>query len=81
MATATVRALRTKFPHLKELVTRDGEVIVTDRGVPAFVLCAYRRPKARPARVDYLERLKARQARPLSSAASEALDDADRGER
>jgi antitoxin (DNA-binding transcriptional repressor) of toxin-antitoxin stability system len=78
---ATVRDLRTKFPRLKELVARDGEVIVTDRGVPAFVLCAYRTRETRREQVDYFERLKARQPRPISLAAARALDDADRGER
>jgi antitoxin (DNA-binding transcriptional repressor) of toxin-antitoxin stability system len=76
-----IRDLRTKFPRLKELVARDGEVIVTDRGVPAFVLCVYRPERARPASVDYFDRLKARQPRPLSAAAAKALDEADRAER
>lgn len=34
-----------------------------------------------PAPIDYYERLTARQAAPLSAAASRALDEADRGER
>jgi prevent-host-death family protein len=81
MATATVRDLRTKFPRIKELVARDGEVIVTDRGEPAFVLMVYKPSRGRPQHVDYFTRLKARQSRPISSAAAKALDEADRGER
>ena len=81
MATATIRDLRTKFPRLKELVARDGEVIVTDRGEPAFVLSVYQPAKGRVERVDYFDRLRARQSRPISSAAAKGLDAADRGER
>lgn len=82
MATATVRDLRTRFPRLKAMVARDGEVVVTDHGEPAFVLRAYLPPAGRRARrIDYFQRLKARQARPLPAAASRALDEADRGER
>jgi len=82
MATATIRDLRTKFPRLKELVARDGEVIVTDRGVPAFVLRPYEpAPKRRARQVDYFARLKERQPRPLSARATRALDEANRGDR
>jgi prevent-host-death family protein len=82
MATASIRDLRTRFPRLKALVARDGEVIVTDRGRPAFVLRTY---EARPAKVapkvDYYARLRRRQPRPLSADASRALDEANRGDR
>ncbi len=82
MATATVRDLRTRFPRLKQLVAKEGEVIVTDRGRPAYVLRAYtaRRPAKRSG-VDYFARLRARQPRPLSAEASAALDEANRGDR
>lgn len=82
MATATVRDLRTQFPRLKRLVEHEGEVVVTSRGKPAFVLRAYRQPVAgRTKRVDYFGRLRARQPKPLSAAAARALDESDRGER
>jgi antitoxin (DNA-binding transcriptional repressor) of toxin-antitoxin stability system len=82
MATATVRDLRTRFPRLKALVARDGEVIVTDRGKPAFVLRPYTLPpKVRAKPVNYFERLSRRQPRPLSRSAARALDEAERGER
>ncbi len=82
MAVATIRDLRTQFPKLKALVGRDGEVIVTDRGKPAFVL----RPYAAPAKtskkpVNYFARLKLHQPRPLSATKARALDEANRGER
>ncbi len=82
MATATVRDLRTRFPRIKEVVAREGEVIVTDRGRPSYVLRLYTdRPRPHPERVDYFARLKASQPRPLSARASRALDDANRGDR
>jgi prevent-host-death family protein len=82
MTTASIRDLRTSFPRLRELVAREGEVVVTERGKPAFVLRPYSpAPKAPTKPVDYFARLKARQPRPLSAAASRALDEADRGER
>jgi antitoxin (DNA-binding transcriptional repressor) of toxin-antitoxin stability system len=82
VATATVRDLRTHFPRLKLLVARDGEVVVTDHGKPAFVLRAYLPPARPPAKgIDYFRRLTARQPRSLSAVAVRALDEQDRGER
>ncbi|HEY4395184.1 MAG TPA: hypothetical protein VGP64_14030 [Polyangia bacterium] len=82
MTRATVRDLRTQFPRLKQAIACEGEILVTERGRPAYVLRAYRAAR-RPAveKIDYLGRLKARQARPLSARASRALDEANRGER
>src|SRR5262245_4450176 len=40
-----------------------------------------KRRQAKRSRVDYYARLAARQSRPLSTAASQALDDANRGDR
>lgn len=82
MTTATVRDLRTKFPKLKAIIAREGELVVTDRGQPAYVLRAFTAPRPKkPVRVDYFARLRAHQPRPLSAAASKALDEHDRGER
>ena len=82
MTTATVRDLRTKFPKLKAIIALEGELIVTDRGRPAYVLRAFTpTPTQKSVRIDYLARLKKTQPRPLSRAASRALDEHDRGER
>jgi antitoxin (DNA-binding transcriptional repressor) of toxin-antitoxin stability system len=82
MASATIRDLRTRFPLLKALVARDGEVVVTDHGKPAFVLRPFvAPPKTRAIRVEYFERLKKRQPERLSARAARALDEAERGER
>jgi len=80
-ATATVRDLRTRFPKVKEMVERDGEVIVTDHGRPSFVLRPYRATRTRPEPVDYYDRLVRRMPRPLSAKATRDLDDANREER
>jgi len=71
-----------RFPRVKEVVAREGEVIVTERGRPAYVLRSYT-PNHAPAveKVDYLARLKAHQPHPLSARASRALDEANRGDR
>ena len=83
MKSASVRDLRTKFPRVRALVEREGEVVVTERGKPRYVLRAYTPPPAAagPERVDYFARLKARQPRRISAAAARALDEADRDER
>lgn len=81
-ATATVRDLRTRFPKVKALVEREGEVIVTDHGRPSYVLRPYRAPApTRPEPIDYYARLVRRMPKPLSARATRELDDADREER
>ena len=77
-----MRDLRTQFPRLKQALAREGEILVTERGRPAYVLRAYRAAR-RPLseKVDSFARLKARQPRPLSARASRALDEANRGDR
>jgi antitoxin (DNA-binding transcriptional repressor) of toxin-antitoxin stability system len=81
-ASVTIRDLRTRFPRLKALLEREGEVIVTDRGRRAFVLRRYEAPPEEPPPpVDYLARLKRRMPEPIGLAATAALDAANRDER
>ena len=82
MKTATIRDLRTRFPEVRKLLEREGEIVVTDRGKPVVVLKAYvaTRPP-RPSTVNYYRRLRRRMAKPLTSAQRRTLDEADRGER
>jgi hypothetical protein len=81
-ATATIRELRNRFPRIRKLLEREGEVVVTDQGTPRYRLTRYEpsRPKT-PAPKDYLKRLRRHQPRPLSAAAARALGDANRGDR
>jgi antitoxin (DNA-binding transcriptional repressor) of toxin-antitoxin stability system len=83
MATATVRDLRNRFPEVRRLVERDGEVIVTDQGTPRYRLTRYAaaQQNAKAPLKDYMARMRRRQPRPLSARASKALHDANRGER
>jgi antitoxin (DNA-binding transcriptional repressor) of toxin-antitoxin stability system len=82
MATATIRDLRTRFPHVRRLLERDGEVVVTHRGRPVIVLHTYQLPRSkRRARVDYWERLRRYMPRAMTAGARRALDEANRGDR
>jgi len=82
-ATATVRDLRNRFPHVKKLVEQEGEVVVTEQGTPTYRLTRYsqagRRPPTPPK--DYLQRLRRYQPRSIGTAAAKALQGANRGER
>ena len=82
-AKATVRELRNNFPSVKKLVEREGEVVVTDRGVPRYRLLPFVPRPAVPAppAKDYLARLRRHQPRPLGARAARALDEANRGPR
>lgn len=82
MKTATVRDLRTRFPEVRKLLEREGEVVVTHRGKPVVVLRNYEaRSEGRIPTVGYYERLRRRMPKRLSKARRHALDEADRAER
>lgn len=82
MITATIRDLRTRFPYVRRLLEREGEVVVTDRGRPVVVLRLFEpRPAGKPRPIDYYARLKRRMPKPLSRTARTALDEDNRGER
>jgi antitoxin (DNA-binding transcriptional repressor) of toxin-antitoxin stability system len=82
MKTASIRDLRTRFPQVRKLLEREGEVVVTDRGKPVIVLRNYdARSQTKRAPVDYLKRLRKRMPVGISSADRLALDEAERGER
>ncbi|MEY2880472.1 MAG: hypothetical protein RLZZ15_2852 [Verrucomicrobiota bacterium] len=82
MSTATIRELRTSFPKIRARIAREGEVIITDRGRAAFVLSTYtERPKKTKPQPDYYARLLSYMPKPMSKAAMDALDEANRGDR
>ena len=81
MKSASIRDLRTHFPKVRKLLEQEGELVVTDRGRPVFLLRPYeKRVRRREAPFDYYERLRRRMPRRLSDAAVRALDEANRGE-
>jgi antitoxin (DNA-binding transcriptional repressor) of toxin-antitoxin stability system len=64
---ATIRELRTDFRSVKRKIEQHGEVTITDRGEPAYVIKSLpqpAKPKA-PAR-DYYARLLGRQPKAFS---------------
>ncbi|MCW5547489.1 MAG: type II toxin-antitoxin system Phd/YefM family antitoxin [Opitutaceae bacterium] len=82
MKTASVRQLRTEFPKVRDIIEREGEVVVTERGQAAYVIRPYRVVRKRkPAKKDYLARLLDNMPKPISAEASRAIDEMNRGER
>ncbi|OFZ94282.1 MAG: hypothetical protein A2Z64_04870 [Betaproteobacteria bacterium RIFCSPLOWO2_02_67_12] len=82
-SSATVRELRNRFPKVRKLIEAEGEVLLTERGVPRYRLTLYSpsRVRSRPVAKDYLRRMKRLQPRPMSAAAARDLDDENRGGR
>lgn len=70
--TTTIRELRTNFRAVKRRIEQHGEVVVTDRGEPAYLLKALPQPlsKRRASPPDYYARLLKRQPKPLSAEAT-----------
>ncbi len=83
MVTASIRDLRTKFPAVRRLIETEGEVLVTERGQPRYVLRNYtpapqRQPKER---IDFYKRLVARMPKMLTEEQSRAIHEQNRGDR
>lgn len=88
MKTATVRQLRTQFRQVRKLVEQAGEVILTERGRPAYVISEHPNRQLqravrskKPAKFDYYARLLSNMPKPISAEASRAIDDLNRAER
>lgn len=82
-ARVTVRDLRTRFPAVRDVVEREGEVVVTERGRDAYVLRAVdlaAMTRSPATKRDYFERVREIMPKPLTAAQS-ALLDGDRDER
>lgn len=82
MKKATIRQLRTEFPKVREMIEREGEVIVTERGQAAYVIRPYRETR-KPSRkkVDYYARLLSYMPKPIAAEASRAIDELNRADR
>jgi antitoxin (DNA-binding transcriptional repressor) of toxin-antitoxin stability system len=82
MKTASVRQLRQDFPKVRDMIEREGEVVVTERGHAAFIIRPYQAPtKHKPGRKDYLARLLGNMPKPIPAGTSRAIDELNRGER
>jgi len=79
-ATTTIRELRTDFRSVKRRIEQHGQLIITDRGEPAYLLKALprRRSKGTAAMPDYYDRLLKRQPRPLTAEETRRFWDEER---
>ncbi|MBM3876159.1 MAG: hypothetical protein FJ386_05495 [Verrucomicrobia bacterium] len=81
-ATVSIRELRTDFRSVKRKVEEFGRVTITDNGHPAYVMEPVApKPRKRKPLPDYMARLKAQRAEPMSIEAAQAIHDFNRGDR
>ncbi len=79
--TATIRELRTDFRLVKRKLEKHGQLIITDRGEPTYVLKPLRPKPQQPGKPpDYYGRMLKRQPRPLSDEESRRLWEDERGD-
>ena len=79
---ATIREIRTDFRSVKRKLEAHGEVIITDNGVPSFILKSLPpSPVKRGLLPDYHARLLAHQPRALSARQTRKLHEENRGDR
>lgn len=80
--TATIREIRTDFRSVKRKIEAHGEVVITDNGVPSFLLKALPpEVKQRNPLPDYYSRLQEQQPVALTAEQTRKLLDENRGER
>src|SRR5689334_2785446 len=66
--TASIRELRTNFRAVKRKIEANGEIIITDNGVPSYVLKPLAKaPKPDAPLPDYYARLLKRQPIPMTA--------------
>ena len=69
--TATIRELRTDFRAVRRRIEQHGQVVITDRGLPSYVIKALPEESKKPSPLpDYYSRLLKRQPTPLSNEAT-----------
>ena len=88
MRAINLNQLRVNFPKVRKLIEQEGEVVLTERGLPVFVISEHPSRQLRktvrshkPADFDYYARLIKRMPKPISAEASRAIDELNRGER
>jgi antitoxin (DNA-binding transcriptional repressor) of toxin-antitoxin stability system len=78
----SIRDLRLKFPEIRRHIEEYGEVVVTDNGVPSYVIKNIPKEiRKDPAAVDYWSRLVSQQPNAMSTEEAQALLDENRGDR
>jgi hypothetical protein len=77
--TASVRELRTDFRSVKRKIEQHGELVITDRGQPAYLLRLLPQEPVKTAPLpDYYARMLRRQPKPLSEEATRRFWDEER---
>jgi antitoxin (DNA-binding transcriptional repressor) of toxin-antitoxin stability system len=77
--TATIRELRTDFRAVRRRIEEHGEVVITDRGEPAYAIRPLpTSPRQRNPLPDYYARLRKRQPSPLSGEQTRRLWEEER---
>lgn len=77
--TATIRELRTDFRAVKRRIEQHGQVVITDRGQPTYVIKPLpEEPKKKAPLPDYYARLLKRQPTSLSVDATQQFWDEER---
>jgi antitoxin (DNA-binding transcriptional repressor) of toxin-antitoxin stability system len=78
----SIRDLRLNFPQIRRQIEEYGEVVVTDNGVPSYLLKRLsKQPQKDASPVDYWARIVAQQPNEMSANDSQALLDENRGDR
>ncbi|HYG34959.1 MAG TPA: type II toxin-antitoxin system Phd/YefM family antitoxin [Clostridia bacterium] len=78
--TATIRQLRTDFRSVKRKIEEHGEVVITDRGEPAYVIKPLPQPPRKSLPLpDYYARLLKKQPTPISAEATREFWEEERG--
>jgi antitoxin (DNA-binding transcriptional repressor) of toxin-antitoxin stability system len=78
---ASIRELRTNFRRIKKKIEDYGEVVITDRGEPAYVLKLLpRKKKKRTPLPDYYAILLKHQPKPLSAEETRRFWEEERGD-
>jgi antitoxin (DNA-binding transcriptional repressor) of toxin-antitoxin stability system len=83
MQTATLREFRDDFPLIQRRVDQHGEIVITHRGKPLYVLSRLARPTTKrklPPRVDYWARLQKQQSTPMQENEARRLRDDNGGD-
>lgn len=81
-AIASIRDLRNRFPKVRKLLEKEGEVLLAERGKPRYRLTPHNEaPPAQPTPIDYWARLNATQPSVLGTEQVQALLADNRGDR
>ena len=79
----SIRELRLNFRAVKRKIEEFGKVLITDNGIPSYILTAAppEEKKVRRPLPDYYARLLKRQSKPLTAEQARALHEENRGDR